>query len=488
LLALSLAGLLAAVALVPALSLLGGSERAGGVGLESGERWSFSPARTLELLLPINHGAHADMLIASAYMGLGLVLCAAFAGRRRLTGALLALAAVALIAAYGRHTPVYAFLRAIFPPLGYARYPEKHLLGVTLCLGLLAAMGAERVLASQDLRHLRRGLAFAVGVLVLALTGAFLSSDPGANLARVVLMGGALAGVLVLARRRSAAAWLMFPLVLMDLASAAAAYLVWTDARPLHQPPPQLTARAPGQPPARLYYTPSLDGSLATVPDNVGNPWGIAHVPGFDPGRPGKQRQVWDALFRQGQRATALFDIEWLVLPVAAVPGLRAVAPLGKGATLFHRTPTGRTRVVGKAHVADDATATGLLASPGFAPETSAVVAPGPGVMPLESEGTGECTHELYAPEHVRLRCTVRGGPGLLVQSEAWSPGWRATVDGQPAAIVRAQIAMRGIYLAPGEHVIDERFHTPGLWPGLLLSLLGLAATLALVIPRRRRT
>jgi uncharacterized membrane protein YfhO len=81
------------------------------------------------------------------------------------------------------------------------------------------------------------------------------------------------------------------------------------------------------------------------------------------------------------------------------------------------------------------------------------------------------------------LRCKVEGGRALLVQSEAWSPGWQATVDGKPTSIVHAQIAMRGLYLAPGEHVIDERFQTPGLWPGILLSLLGLMATLVLAFP-----
>ena len=484
--ALVLAGLLAAMALVPALSLLAASERSGGLAQVAAERWSFLPARVIELLLPSNNPMHAEMLITSVYLGLGAVLCAPFAGRRRMTSVLLVLTALALAASFGRHTPVHGVLRAVFPPLRYLRYPEKHLLVVTGCLGLLGAMGAERVLAGRETRRLRYPLAAAAGLLVVALLGALGSSDPGKGSLRVILTGGALAGVLILARRRPAAAWLLPLLVVFDLASAAFSHVSWADARQLREPPPQLGMRAAGAPPPRLYYTPTLDGSLATLPDNLGSPWGIAHLPGFDPGRPGKQRQAWDAVTNQAQRAAALFDVEWLVLPrVPAVPGLQAVAPLGKSATLFHRTPAGRTRVMGRARVVDDATAPTLLGSSGFAPEAEALVAPGKGAAALDGPALGACTHELYAPEHVRLRCLVEGGPALLVQSEAWSPGWQATVDGQPSPIVHAQIAMRGIYLGPGEHVIDQRFQTPGLWSGLLLSLLGLAATLALL--RRRK-
>ncbi len=485
--ALILAGLLAAVALVPALYLLGASERSGGLALEAAERWSFFPARVIELLLPSSNPAHADRLITSAYLGLGVVLCAPFAGRRRITSALLVLAALALVAAFGRHTPVHGVLRAIFPPLGYMRYPEKHLLVVTACLALLGAMGAERVLASRDTGNLRLPSIAVVGLLVAALVGALVSGDPSAGASRVIFIGGALAGVLVLARRRPAAVWLILPLVLMDLASAASTYLTWADASQLREPPAHMSMPMKGAPPPRLYYTPTLDGSLATLPDNLGSPWGIAHLPGFDPGRPGKQRQVWDALVGQAQRAAALFDVEWLVLPTTAVPGavpgLQAVASLGEGAMLFHRTPTGRTRVMGRARVVDDATAIALLGSSGFAAEAEALVAPGEGAVELDGSARGECIHELFAPEHVRLRCSVEGGPALLVQSEAWSPGWQATVDGRPTSIVHAQIAMRGIYLDPGEHVIDEQFRTPGLWIGLLLSVLGLIATLVLAQP-----
>lgn len=485
LVALLLAGLLAAMSLVPALYLLGDSERSGGLALDAAERWSFLPARVIEFLLPPNNPMHADMLITSAYLGLSVVLCAPLAGRRRITMTLLILAALALAAAFGRHTLFHGVLRAMFPPLGYLRYPEKHLLLVTACLGLLGALGAERVLASGDTRQLRHALTAAAGLLIAALFGALVSNHPSTGVPRVILIGGALAGVLVLARRKAAATWLVLPLVVMDLSSAASTHVNWADARQLREPPPLLGVRVDGAPPPRLYYTPSLDGSLATLPDNLGNPWGIAHLPGFDPGRPGKQRQVWDAMVDQAQRAAALFDIEWLVLPTAsAVPGLQTIAPLGEGATLFHRTSTGRTRVMGRARVVDDATAIELLGSSGFASESEALVAPGEGAVALHGSARGACTHELYTPEHVRLRCTVAGGPALLVQSEAWSPGWRATVDGHPAPIVHAQIAMRAIYLDPGEHVIDQRFHTPGLWTGLLLSVLGLVATLALV--RRR--
>ena len=45
---------------------------------------------------------------------------------------------------------------------------------------------------------------------------------------------------------------------------------------------------------------------------------------------------------------------------------------------------------------------------------------------------------------------------GLLVVNESWAPGWTATIDGQPAPLLRANYLARGIALPAGQH--DVRF------------------------------
>ncbi len=65
-------------------------------------------------------------------------------------------------------------------------------------------------------------------------------------------------------------------------------------------------------------------------------------------------------------------------------------------------------------------------------------------------------------------------GPGTLVVSEIYYPGWDVWVDGQRGAIYPAEELLRGIELAPGLHEIDMRFRPTSLYLGFGLFLLGL--------------
>jgi hypothetical protein len=60
---------------------------------------------------------------------------------------------------------------------------------------------------------------------------------------------------------------------------------------------------------------------------------------------------------------------------------------------------------------------------------------------------------EEYHHNRVRIHCTLKQ-PGLLLLTDAWSPRWKASVDGKDAYIGRADVTFRGIALPPGEHEI----------------------------------
>jgi uncharacterized membrane protein YfhO len=72
---------------------------------------------------------------------------------------------------------------------------------------------------------------------------------------------------------------------------------------------------------------------------------------------------------------------------------------------------------------------------------------------------------------------------------EAWDPGWHVTVDGSPAPLLRANVALRAVAMQPGRHKIEMTFHAAGLAAGSLGSGIGLALIpiLALWPPRRNR-
>jgi uncharacterized membrane protein YfhO len=54
--------------------------------------------------------------------------------------------------------------------------------------------------------------------------------------------------------------------------------------------------------------------------------------------------------------------------------------------------------------------------------------------------------------------------PALLVSSEAWYPGWNASVDGSGRPILMVNAAFRGIAVPPGRHRVAMVFAPRILW------------------------
>ena len=73
------------------------------------------------------------------------------------------------------------------------------------------------------------------------------------------------------------------------------------------------------------------------------------------------------------------------------------------------------------------------------------------GAAPASDPPTPARVRRSSRPPTSRSRPSCRG-PGILVLSEAWFPGWVATVDDAPAEILRADYVLRGVALAAGSH------------------------------------
>lgn len=66
----------------------------------------------------------------------------------------------------------------------------------------------------------------------------------------------------------------------------------------------------------------------------------------------------------------------------------------------------------------------------------------------------------------------VSSRAGLLVVSQAWFPGWHATVDGREVPVVRVDGLVQGIPIASdGRHRVMLNYRAPGLYLGLAVSL-----------------
>jgi hypothetical protein len=150
-----------------------------------------------------------------------------------------------------------------------------------------------------------------------------------------------------------------------------------------------------------------------------------------------------------------------------------------------------RALVVYRARVAaDEAAEARLVGDPAWRPDRLAIVdhpidgvpaptdgEPDPGahaMLALVREGTDDLLLEAQARD-----------TGVLVLAEAWHPGWRVTVDGQPAELLRVDHALRGVRLPPGKHDVVLRFVDRPLRWGAAISLLALA--IAALLSRRGR-
>jgi hypothetical protein len=83
-----------------------------------------------------------------------------------------------------------------------------------------------------------------------------------------------------------------------------------------------------------------------------------------------------------------------------------------------------------------------------------------------------------YTPEEVVIDVNATA-PGWVVLTDAWYPGWEATIDGKSVPVEIAYHAYRAVKVDTGPHTITMQFH-PASWAwGSLISLISLLAVLA---------
>lgn len=91
-----------------------------------------------------------------------------------------------------------------------------------------------------------------------------------------------------------------------------------------------------------------------------------------------------------------------------------------------------------------------------------------------------------YGPNEVLIN-TESGNPNLLFLSDNYYPGWKATIDGQPTEILRADYIFRAVSLPAGSHLVRFYFDSDLYKIGKAMSLLGLLAVLLVYFVNHRR-
>jgi hypothetical protein len=140
--------------------------------------------------------------------------------------------------------------------------------------------------------------------------------------------------------------------------------------------------------------------------------------------------------------------------------------------------------------VGSDAEARRLLVEPGFAMGRTALVHDA--AVPATSGSAGQVEVLEQRATEVRLRVT-RSDPGWLVAIQTSYPGWKATVDGQPAEVERADYAFTAVAVDAGTHEVVLRYRPVSVRYGMIVTGEALvlmviwAATAKPRTPRARR-
>ena len=108
--------------------------------------------------------------------------------------------------------------------------------------------------------------------------------------------------------------------------------------------------------------------------------------------------------------------------------------------------------------------------------------------LPAQDDGRAVTFPKPYEPNRVVVRVNAASA-GLLVLSDLYYPGWRATVDGKPAKILCANYVMRAVAVPQGEHSVEFSYEPASFKAGIAASAAGVlvVALLILLHVRARR-
>jgi hypothetical protein len=539
-LALLLAAGAGSAAVIPARALGSANDRSKPFSRAAAEVHSLHPLRLIEFAAPGSMGdaygeypaAHwvgegsADglPLSYSVYMGASVLALAlaAFRRGRTLILVLAGLSGFALLLALGKHLPVHAVFRRIVFPFAFMRSPEKYTILAVLGFALLAGQGGRRILfgPAQPWRRTAILLGLIVG---FGMVSPFVFPFPWSGYMVHGLRHGALAvlavlGVQIVAARGSRLApALLFATVALDLAAACwplqdfvpralaverppAAQIILAD-HAGHAEPPRLF-RSEAVTATVMAWTQASNHAqgearlLQTLVNNTANAWGIAMVPGYDAATPSRLTSAWVAGQSNRLAALRLLGIDYAILPVRDPykptdprPGLQPLFDPLPGARLY-RVVDSLPRVFLAAHaeILPDEVALSRLYEPTVVAGESVWLAPdaNTAALPAPPGRAGTCRLDSFS--NLRLEAHCDGGqPALAVFNEQYDQGWSALVDGQPAPLLRANLNMRALRLAPGAHHIVMKYQPRGLWTSVVLTLFSVLILLGLAFAPRGR-
>lgn len=471
-------------------------------------------------LYPVQYwGAGTDSAEGMAYVGLAgltLALVAVLLARRQASARFWVIVlVVALMLACGDATPLFK-LTTLVPPYNAMRAPGRHLLEAHLAIAILAGLGLTWLQAQAEGARSRLAIAgglvaagLVAGALMLAVAGGAIAArlQPyfGVDLASALsvrqpavwvplLAGAALAPVLVLLVRhpRGLGPAALLGYLVLDLGSFSH-QMDWNTLRPAT---PVLPAYAEGTlPPGErrvlavsdrfgYFQRDLLEAMVLPGPSAIA---GIRSAGGYDAFIKARYSRLLDGATSGGALKPSIVEPGSHVLDILGVRQLRLDPLLQAGSAwpqalarggyvLARQVPNAaiyenpgalpRAWRVEEARVLPEAALDRhLMADPAFDPRRVALLEAGP--APVVTPGTAEAG----AAGHNRILGRTEGpGPGLVVVSESYDPGWRAFSAAGELPVRRVDGLVLGVEVPAGRVGFELRY-APPRWPiGLAVS------------------
>lgn len=253
--------------------------------------------------------------------------------------------------------------------------------------------------------------------------------------------------------------------------------------------------------------------------DNYGVPFELEDLWGASPLRPLRYDQFLAPpmpIERAWELLNVKYVISWreeLYLPSTII----YQEPAGQDTTYVHRLNTvgPRAWLANQAEIASDAAILEKIADPEFDRWRVALLEPGSeqfaaqvneaanrragqgaspsfaSVDPAPQDATYHVaqTHmtprfTVHSPQSFSLQVTTPE-PALLILSEISYPGWQASINGQPAPLLRADYTLRAVPVPPGEFTVSLKFRPASFMAGAAISTLTLLAAVVFLMRHR---
>ena len=449
--------------------------------------YSLTPSALFAILIP-GMNRHADPFVG--VVAFSLALLALILGWKNAMVKLFAMLAIgALVYSLGHNSVFQGFIYAIVPMVEKARVPSMAVIIWGFAIAVLAAFGADHVVTSGESLWVRRAIAgilgFGVVTYALMLNATFINKGWGIDdrVALTALIAILLAALLQAWRSANlthhSALALLVMLMLLELGNDSGYAFVHTNDKENNS---FMAKVADNKDIAEFLHRQPGPFRVETETETLVANWGSFY--NFDIFKAlcaSVTINVLNTEFHTWQ-TRMLFGVKYTLSEKPPLADSKEVFTAASGLKVwenpgaFPRTWTSHDVF----HIAKVADGLAIISDHLDDLRTKAFTLEK--TVPLaRCGGADTVTMKKYAAETVTMSANM-ACEGMVILSDTYFPGWKATVDGKPISIHEVNMAMRGVVVPVGQHEVVMKFRPASVYLGAFLTFSGWLGAILLVV------